>query len=443
MTESHSDMSSSLTFTPGTGAIPAGLPHVAYIVLWYPLFTQPFIFREIENLRKVIPLQTYTLYGENFRKCSTEMLQTAQTPVRYGAKSFFAIMASLGVAGLKKPGLLMKLFKKNVLRSWNSLEIFGENLWGFCVGVHLAKRLKEDGIDLIYAPWPRGAATAARVASALSGLPFAISVRGDNLDPADPDLADKLEEALFVRANNKADRERIRQFDHAQAQGKTILVYNSLTLPEAGEVKSANSTGVLRILALGRFDVTKGFDVLLKACAILKERQMPFHLTLAGGGGKLMGLGNEEKKLRRMRKDLHLEKEVDMPGLISHNDLPDLMKKYDVFAAPCIVHESGRRDGIPNTVIEAMAFGLPIVATDVNALPEVIKNMETGLGVSQNDPAALANALAWVSLHPEQARELGHNAALLARKMFDPEQNAIKLANEVIETCGKDGACAG
>lgn len=422
--------------------LPPGLPHVAYVLLWYPLFTQPFIFREVENLRKILPLKVYTLYGSNLRHCSDEMIAMATKPERHGLRKLGPLFASVLGAAVKHPRRLARLFRKSVLKPWKNLEIFGENLWAFGVGVHLAKRFHEDGIDIIYAPWPRGAATAAKVAAELSGLPYALAVRGDNLNPADPDLGDKLTDALFVRANNAADEKRIQAFDHCQAKGKTSLIYNSLTLPDAAAPAedSQNNSG-LRILALGRFDVTKGFDVLLKACAILKERGVPFHLTLAGGGGKLMGLGNLEKELRKLRSELELENEVSMPGLVNHNDLPAIMAAHDVFAAPCVIHESGRRDGIPNTVIEAMAFGMPVVATNVNALPEVVIDGETGCSVEQKNPEALADALIWLKENPAKAEKMAANAQKLAHAMFNPEKNAEKLAETFSAWAEKASQC--
>ena len=310
---------------------------------------------------------------------------------------------------------------------WSSLEVFGENLWAFMAGVHLARLLREDGMDMIYAPWPRGTATAARVVSALTGMPFATSARGDNLQPADPDLADKLREALFVRANNAADKERIETFAEGVASGKTDLVYNSLTLPAEGQAPVRLQTPA-RLLALGRFDVTKGFDVLLKACALLRDRKVEFTLMLAGDGGRRFGLGNESKTLETLRSQLGLEGRVQMPGLVSHNELPRLLMGHDIFIAPCIIHESGRRDGIPNTVIEAMSYGLPIVSTDISALPEVVHHQETGLTVPQQDPEALADAIQWCIEHPEESRRMGENGRLLAKKMFDPQRNAQQLA---------------
>lgn len=403
-------------------------PHVAYVLLWYPLFTQPFIFREVEELRKRIPLSIYTLYGKNLRHCSTEMRELATETVPYGSRSLPVIFAEIFRQFFKNPRQSWKLLKRSLKRRWPDMETLGENLWAFCVGLHLGRRFREEGIDMVYAPWPRGAATAAWVGATLAGIPFALAARGDNLDPPDPDLGDKFSAAAFIRANNDADRQRIESFAHGQAKGKTVLLYNSLTLPEAPEVKRTIHSP-LRILALGRFDVTKGFDRLLKACAILKKKNFPFRLTLAGGGGKVMGLGKMGDTLLKLRQDLDLEQEVKMPGLVSHDELPGILLEHDVFAAPCVVHSSGRRDGIPNTVIEAMAYGMPVVSTTVNALPEIVIDGETGLTVPPNAPEALADALLRIGDDPELAIRMGKNARALASSVFDPKLNADRLAD--------------
>ena len=184
----------------------------------------------------------------------------------------------------------------------------------------------------------------------------------------------------------------------------------------------------VRLLALGRFDVTKGFDVLLRACGLLQDRGLDFTLTLAGGGGTVMGLGNMQAELTHLRKELGLEARVSMPGLISHNELPRLLRDHDIFVAPCVVHASGRRDGIPNTVIEALAYGLPVVSTTVNALPEVVRHGKTGLAVPQHDAVALADAVETLAKDAALAAGLARNGRLLAARMFDPEANNDRLA---------------
>ncbi len=416
---------------PPLPPLPPGLPHVAYVLLWYPLFTQPFIFREVEALRQRLPLTVHTLYGRNLRHCSEEMRAKAGharvSGMRAAPRFCLEILRQL----CTHPVRLWRLFRRSCCRRWQSWEILGENLWAFCAGVSLARRFREDGMDMVYAPWPRGAATAAWVAATLAGLPFATAARGDNLEPADPDLADKFAAAILVRANNAADQARIESFGRGEAGGKTALVYNGLTLPAPGRDVTDGTArfvpGPLRLLAVGRFDVTKGFDVLLRACALLKQRGLDFRLTLAGGGGKVMGLGGMEDKLRHLRAELGLSRDVDMPGLVSHNELPALLAEHDIFLAPCVVHASGRRDGIPNTVIEAMAYGLPVVGTTVNALPEVVRHGETGLTVAPGDAEALAEAVLRLAADPAEARRMGRAGARLAKEMFDPEANADRL----------------
>ena len=422
-----SQTSSALAPEQHTAPLPAGLPHVAVLLLWYPLFTQPFIFREIENLRTQLPLEVYSLYGRNLACCSTEMHAAADRVHTLGLRALPAILRDLLLQAVSHPRRLGRLLRQVLFHRWSSLEVLGENLWAFLAGIHLARLLREDGMDMIYAPWPRGTATAARVASALTGMPYATSARGDNLQPADPDLADKLREALFVRANNAADKERIETFAEGVARGKTELVYNSLTLPAEGQCPVRMQPPV-RLLALGRFDVTKGFDVLLKACALLRDRQIDFTLMLAGDGGRRFGLGKESRALETLRSQLGLEGRVQMPGLVSHNELPRLLMSHDIFVAPCVIHASGRRDGIPNTVIEALSYGMPVVSTDINALPEVIHHGETGLAVPQQDPEALADAIQWCIAHPEESRRMAENGRRLAKEMFDPQRNAHLLA---------------
>lgn len=410
--------------------LPTGLPHVAYVLLWYPLFTQPFIFREVEGLKARLPLTVYSLYARNLRHCSTEMRAAAPAVRAFGVKALPRFTLELLRQLLTHPLRLGRLFRQCMARRWRSLETLAENLWAFYAGVYLGRLCREDGIDMIHAPWPRGTATAAWVAASIAGIPFSTSARGDNLEPADPDLGDKLRAALFVRANNAADQARIESFDHGQAKNKTYLVYNSLTLPPppAIDTEATLRRRPVRLLAVGRFDVTKGFDVLLQACGMLQERGLDFTLMLAGGGGAVMGLGPLEASLFKLRKELQLEERVQMPGLVSHNELPRMLQAHDIFVAPCVVHASGRRDGIPNTVIEALAYGLPVISTTVNALPEVVRNGQTGLTVPPNDPAALADAVIRLADHPDEARAMGRNGSRLAAEMFDHRANNLRLA---------------
>ena len=415
--------------TTAATAPAALLPRVAYILLWYPVFTQPFIFREVEGLKALgLPVTVYSLYGSYLHQCSPEMLAVAPETRCHGLRAVLPFLWALCRQLCQRPRVLLSLMRRCLFRRWPTWEVLGENVWGFVAGVYLAGQLRKDGMDCIHAPWPRGATMAALVASQLSGLPFSTAARGDNLAPADPDLVEKMCAAHFVRANNAADVARIRDMLPPQlAEGHVHLIYNSLTIPVLGHCPVRMASPV-RLLAVGRFDVTKGFEYLLEACKLLREQGFAFQLTLVGGGGHSLGLGHVGPKLLALRRQWGLEEVVHMQGLLSHEELGRVFLEHDIFVAPCIVHHSGRRDGIPNTVIEALAYGMPVVSTRVNGIPEVVRHEETGLLVEEKDAAALAAALRRMAAQPEEARRMGERGRQWVGRMFDPQRNTQALA---------------
>ncbi len=413
-------------------------PKAAVLLLWYPLFTQPFIFRDVEALWRRLRLEIFTLYGLNLRFCSREMRAAADRARRLGLRALPGILLSALRLAFTRPRLFGRLFRDTVCFRWPSLEIFGENLWAFLCGVHLAPIFQARGIEIMYAPWPRGTATAARVISRITGIPYVISARADNLSPADPDLLDKLRDACAVRTNNLSDGRRILALTGDSGENLAVI-YNGLTLPrETVPHKPLGSP--VRLLAAGRFDVTKGFDVLLRACALLRKKGVDFTLTLVGGGGRIMGLGALETSLRELCAKLGLDDIVSFPGLVSHDAFPAILRSHDIFVAPCVVAPDGKRDGIPNTVIEAMSYGMAVVSTDVNGLPEVVRHNDTGLVVRPGDPEGLAEALARLAADPKLAGDLGARAAVLAAELFSPEANGRRLAEFLADALRRHGA---
>jgi glycosyltransferase involved in cell wall biosynthesis len=116
-----------------------------------------------------------------------------------------------------------------------------------------------------------------------------------------------------------------------------------------------------------------------------------------------------------------------MPGFVSHNRMPELMKRHHMLLAPCIVTESGDRDGIPNVIIEALSQGLPVIATDVSGIGEVVRHEETGFVVGQRDAAALARAVKKMAADGARAGQMAEAGRRLVRSMFDPRTNIERL----------------
>ncbi len=149
------------------------------------------------------------------------------------------------------------------------------------------------------------------------------------------------------------------------------------------------------ILFVGRLDRMKGVDVLLEALAQLREMGIPCRCTIVGDGPA-------KKDLQRHAGSLGLDGMVVFTGTCS--DISSRMQQAAIFVLP------SHSEGTPNVLLEAMACGLPIVATEVGGIPDIIHSGSNGLLVPPADSAALCSALATLLNDREQAGDLGKKA---------------------------------
>jgi len=118
---------------------------------------------------------------------------------------------------------------------------------------------------------------------------------------------------------------------------------------------------------------------------------------------------------------------VRLVGLRPQAEIARAVSEAAVFAAPCVVGRDGNRDGLPTTLLEAMAVGTPCVSTDVTGIPELIRDGETGLLVPQNDAAALATALERLLENPPLRVALAARARRRIEEDFDARRNSGRL----------------
>jgi glycosyltransferase involved in cell wall biosynthesis len=165
----------------------------------------------------------------------------------------------------------------------------------------------------------------------------------------------------------------------------------------------------LRLLAVGRLVEKKGFAVLLEALAGLK---VPAHLRIVGDGPL-------RAELERSIADGGLGDRVALTGPITHHALPDAYADAHAVVVPSVHDATGDRDGLPNVILEAMASGRPVVASEIAAIPSAVRDGYTGVLVPPADPSALARALERLALDAPLRVRLGAAARTFAAREFE------------------------
>jgi glycosyltransferase involved in cell wall biosynthesis len=178
------------------------------------------------------------------------------------------------------------------------------------------------------------------------------------------------------------------------------------------------------VLSVGRLVEKKGYDVLIRAAAVLRGRGLPFTVRIAGEGV-------EWARLQRLVHELGVGEHVVFLGPLSPRELETEYESATAFALGCRQLANGDRDGLPNVVLEAMARGLPVVSTTHGAVVEAVDDGRTGLLAPPEDPEALALALERLLTQPELAARLGSAAAQSVRDRFDRDRLLPAVAGEL------------
>ncbi|MEZ4732242.1 MAG: glycosyltransferase [Caldilineaceae bacterium] len=182
----------------------------------------------------------------------------------------------------------------------------------------------------------------------------------------------------------------------------------------------------LRLLAVGRLVEKKGFAVLVQAAA-----QLRFPFTL-----EIIGDGPERPCLTRLIAALGLANQVTLRAGMTHAELPNAYAAAHVIVVPSIIDRSGDRDGLPNVLLEAMASGRPVIASDVAAISSAVVHGQTGLLVPPGDVTALATALHQLAQSPTHRAALANNGYQWMARKFDLQACTSRFCDCIVTSYG-------
>jgi glycosyltransferase involved in cell wall biosynthesis len=399
---------------------------IGYLPKGYPRISETFVSNEILFLeRQGLGVEIFSLKRPepHHRQPSALAVRARVTYLPDRVVAVLPWLLPVHVAlGLRRPRRYARTLRWCLSRCWRersttTLRRFLQAGW--LVGFVLRGRR----IPHFHAHFCHGSATVAMFVKWLTGSTYSFTAHAKDLYLADPDLLRlKMQESEFVVTCTEHNRRHLEEIGGGAVP--VVRIYHGVDLgrfgaPPPAEPRAA-APGPPRILSVGRLVEKKGFDTLIHACALLRDRGQRFHCRIVGDG-PLAG------ELHEQVRALGLDGKVELSGSLLQDDLVGEYARADVFALACQVLENGDRDGLPNVLVEAQACGLPVVSTAISGIPELIEPGVNGLLVPPGDPAALAGALAQLLDDATLRQRFGSAGRQRVRAEFDLERNTRRL----------------
>ena len=359
---------------------------VAYVVSRFPKTTETFIVREMEAVAAqgvevdVVALVRET--NEIVQPGAEVFLEDLRTvdDLRIGE-----IVRSQLLFVATRPGRWARMWWRAIAGNIASRKFLARAVVAAAGAPALARRVEERGIDRLHAHWGTHAALLAYVLHILTDIPYSITLHAHDLHTERTMLGEKLEHATDVMTISAHNQELIGAL-YPSAAAKTSVVHCGVDVG-AIDLRTRPDNATPRLVTVAGLRDFKGHTHLLDAVDTLRADGRDVVVDLVGDGPL-------RPELEAQVSRLDLAEAVRFHGAVPVSDALDIVAGADVAVMPSVVLANGRRDGIPVALIEAMAIGVPVVATDVSGIPELVRDGETGSLVPQADADRLAEAIA-------------------------------------------------
>ncbi|HUX06205.1 MAG TPA: glycosyltransferase [Acidobacteriota bacterium] len=406
---------------------------IGYLGRILPALSETFVTREITALRQAgVTVKPFSIFRPDpssvHREAEeiqgqVEVLNRPANPLFWLAHFYFAF---------RHPRRYFGSLWRYVLASGEPFRSRMRALQQFLVAPFAALRFRRAGVEHIHAHFAHSPGGIAMMAARLLGITFSMTIHSYDLYVEKSLLPQKLASAAFIATVSEYNVRNLTAWYPQETRSKLHVVRCGVD-PEIFVPRPQPRSDKPVILGIGRLVELKGFHTLIEAVAILRSRGINVQCYIAGEGP-------EKERLEAMSAQLGLEAGVHLLGKVLQSDLQQYFRRAAVFALPSCVREY--QDNIPVVLIEAMAMEIPVVSTNISAIPELVRDGSTGLLVEPENPTQLADALATLLTERESAVELGRAARKLVSDEFNVHVSAGRL-KRLFEACaGVDAAGA-
>jgi colanic acid/amylovoran biosynthesis glycosyltransferase len=392
-------------------------PRLLYVVSLFPCWSETFIVREIAALIAAgADVRILSLKAPSEKLVHPEaerLLPRVRHPLPSGPAAWRRAAALLAhPRALSSLALALgRALGRRPIELAKSLEAVAR-------AVEQLDWIRQFDPDVIHAHWATYPSTAALALGRLVGKPFGFTCHAHDIFVHDHLLREKIESAAVPVTISRYNVAWLAEQVTARARDRLNVVHCGVDLPTWAFSEEGRAEDL--ILAVGRLDPIKGFEILVEALAELKRRGRRFRCRIVGEGPLRSALqtGVDRQGLSEL---------VELVGARPQKEVRAALSAATIFALPSLIAPSGDRDGIPVSLMEAMAAGAPVVSTRVSGIPELIEEEREGLLVPSGDSRALADALARLLDDPALRRRLAAGARAKIEREFDAAREANKL----------------
>lgn len=395
-------------------------PRIAYTMSRFPKITETFVLYEILTLQQQgVGVAIYPLLLEKENTHHPEvgglMEQVVFAPFINGAVLF----SNIGWL-VARPHRFLKAWYHALKSAWPNRNFVIGALGVLPKCAWYAVQMRRQGIEHIHAHFATHAALAARFIHDMTGISYSFTAHGHDVHISLQGFEQKAADAAFWVTISEYNLNLLADAFGPEVNHNAHKVHCGVDFDKLHAVEKQPGD-VFQLLCVASFKEVKGHKWLIEACQMLHDQGIDFHCTLIGDG-PLRAEIEEQIRTAGLTEAFTLMGQQPQPVVM------DAMRSADVVTLNSILASRGDREGIPVSLMEAMALQTAVVASDLSGIPELIDDEQNGLLVPQKDAKALAHALQRLALAPALRKRFGVSGRNKVLAEFDLQQNTAQLA---------------
>ena len=403
-------------------------PRLAYVMSRFPHLPETFILREMSELdRQGWSVGLYPLILQKPAVVQPDAVAWTARAIRLPLLSASVVAANVRML-VSRPRRYLSTMAMALCGNLVSPKFFVRTVALLPRTVYAADLMRRAGVTHLHAHYATHPGLAAWVIHRLTGIAYSITVHAHDIFVDRAMLVPKLRSAAFIVAISEYNQRFLRHIAGDWTVAKVHVIRCGVREPRRRLVApSRQADQRFEIISVGSLQDYKGFHVLIDALALLARDGMRFRCRIVGDGV-------ERGALQQQIERLGLARAVELVGARTEPEVEQLLASAHCYVQSSVWTRRGKGEGLPVALMEALAASLPVVATAISGIPELVRDGQTGWLVPSDDAAAIAGAVQQIEADPEHASAVAARGRALVCAEYDLEANVTRLGELLVQS---------